>query len=313
MASTEDQLPTSIPGLTVRLAGESLETVTTKSGDFRLLAAASNLEMISIRLSPGKRIFLVPFDDGVKGAVEMYFIVSGFLEAVLPSGPLRVGAGATLVSRDLAGPVNFQATSDVELLYVTTQPTFHQVSHELKELMDLAMEVEMKDGYTAQHCLRLQQLSYATGQEMGMSHHDLHYLEYGSYLHDVGKARVPVQILQKPGPLTAEEWAVMRMHPTYGREMLDATFMREAGRIVEQHHERLDGSGYPGGLSGSAVAVEASIVAVADTYDAITTDRPYRKGAPREVAFAEIEKGSGKHFPPAVVRAFFRAVTKISP
>lgn len=169
----------------------------------------------------------------------------------------------------------------------------------------------MKDGYTADHCDRLQALSYATGLELGLSTSRLRLLDQGAYLHDVGKISVPIEILQKPSSLTSSEWDAIKRHPTAGRELLDKTFMKEAGKIVEQHHERLDGSGYPYGLAGSDVLIEATIVAVADTYDAMTTDRPYRRALSRDEALAEIQKYAGVHYPKEVVRAFMSAIKKL--
>ncbi len=166
----------------------------------------------------------------------------------------------------------------------------------------------MKDGYTADHCRRLQRLSYATGQQLGLSQTELYRLDFGSLLHDIGKIEVPVEILQKPGKLTPGEWERVKQHPSLGREMLATTHVKEAGIVVEQHHERLDGSGYPYGLSGKDILTEAYIVAVADTFDAMTTDRPYRKALSDEVAFEEIRKYAGVHYPREVVDAFFEAV-----
>ena len=188
---------------------------------------------------------------------------------------------------------------------------FHHISHELNELRRLAVDIEIADGYTADHCERLQRLSYATGRELGLSQTELYGLDFGAYLHDVGKVKVPTSILQKPGKLDAEEWLVIKQHPTFGREMLSSTFMREASTIVEQHHERLDGSGYPYGLAGGEILVQAAIVAVADTYDAITTDRPYRRASPPADALAEIERLAGIQHPREVVRAFRSAVTRL--
>ncbi|HZJ09449.1 MAG TPA: HD domain-containing phosphohydrolase, partial [Trueperaceae bacterium] len=118
-------------------------------------------------------------------------------------------------------------------------------------------------------------------------------------------------ILLKPGKLDEDEWRVIRKHPGYGRELLENTFMRIAGPIVEQHHERADGSGYPYGLAGDEILVEASIVAVADTYDAMTTDRPYRKGLPHEAAFAELDSLADSQHPREVVRAFRSAAARL--
>ena len=215
------------------------------------------------------------------------------------------------MTEKLSSPVILSALTNVSFLYITTQPFFHYISQFQKELMRLAVEVEQKDGYTSEHCLRLQKLSYATGQELFLEPYRLHRLNYGAYLHDLGKVRVPIEILQKPGKLTSEEWDVIKKHPTYGREMLNGTPLNEIGCVVEQHHERLDGSGYPLALSKEAILVESYIVAVADTYDAMTTDRSYRKALVPEVAFAELEKYAGIHYPLEVVKAFFSAVKQV--
>jgi HD-GYP domain-containing protein (c-di-GMP phosphodiesterase class II) len=138
-------------------------------------------------------------------------------------------------------------------------------------------------------------------------------LEFGAYFHDVGKIHIPLSILNKPAKLEPSEWEVIKKHPIFGRELLDNTFIKEAGVIVEQHHERIDGSGYPYGLSGDEVLIEASIVAVADTYDAMTTDRPYRQALPQEVALEEIRKYIGIHYSKEVVRAFVSALNLIEP
>ena len=176
--------------------------------------------------------------------------------------------------------------------------------------MALAVEVELKDGYTADHCSRLQALSYATDQELGLSSTELYRLNYGAYLHDLGKVTVPIEILQKPAKLTAEEWTIMKRHPTTGREMLAATVLGDVGPLVEQHHERFDGSGYPYGLVGDDILPGAYIIAVADTYDAMTTDKVYRKDLGPKVSFAELTKYAGIHYAKEVVEAFFAAVKR---
>ena len=154
-------------------------------------------------------------------------------------------------------------------------------------------------------------MSFATGRELGLPHYRLHLLDCGAYLHDLGKVKVPLEILNKPARLTPEEFAVIQRHPSFGREMLEGTWMKPSGLIVEQHHERLDGSGDPFGLAGDEILVESYIVAVADTYDAMTTDRPYRKALTPEEAFAELNKYAGTHHLKEVVKAFFSAIRQV--
>ncbi len=259
---------------------------------------------MEVTLQVNKRLTLVP--TGV--ALEVYYILSGCLQYTLNGTTHRVGPGQYLVSENISEPLTLQSLTKTHLLVTVSQPQFYQISHNFEELTQLAVEIEVKDGYTADHCRRLQRLSYATGQKLGLSQSELYRLDLGSLLHDIGKVEVPVEILQKPGKLTPEEWNCIKRHPSLGREILATTHVKEAGIVVEQHHERMDGSGYPYGLSGKNILTEAYIVAVADTFDAMTTDRPYRKALPDEVAFEEIRKYAGVHYPKEVVKAFFAAV-----
>ena len=293
-------------GLTLRRQGASLERVGSRAGAIDLLVSAPTLEIIEGTLQQGERITLVPS----AGAVETYYILAGSLCCDLPSGPLNVGVGDCLVTESLASSTILSATEAVRFLYVTSSPMFHVISGRLNELMQLAVEVEIKDGYTAEHCLRLQKLSYGTGRELGLAPDRLRLLSYGAYLHDVGKITVPVSILEKPGDLTQEEWAVMRQHPIFGRELLETTFMRDAGVIVEQHHERMDGSGYPYGLAGESILTESYIVAVTDAYDAMTTERPYHQAVSHEAAVAELRRCAGLHYPAKIAEAFFATLKR---
>ena len=293
-------------GLSIRKKGESLETVSSKAIEVQLLAAGQGVEIHQSVLYKGKRITFVPSGE----TLETYYILEGQLRCDSASGSVNVGAGDYLVAESLAESYTLLAQTDVRFLYFTSRPTFHEISQELGELMRLAVEVEVKDGYTAEHCRRLQVLSYAAGQELGLTQDRLYLLDYGAYLHDVGKVKVPAHILQKPSALTRAEWALMKKHPIFGRELLEKTYLKRAGTIVEQHHERFDGSGYPYALSKDNILLESYIVAVADTYDAMTTDRPYRRASSPEHAFAELRKYAGIYYPKEVVRAFISVVRK---
>ena len=131
----------------------------------------------------------------------------------------------------------------------------------------------------------------------------------GALLHDIGKMGVPDAVLLKPGPLTAEEWAVMRRHPTYAYEMLwPVEFLRPALDIPRCHHERWDGAGYPQGLAGRDIPLAARLFAVVDVWDALRSDRPYRRAWPADRVCAHIEALAGTHFDPDVVRVFLNEV-----
>ncbi len=297
-------------GLRVQRRGESVETISSKALSVGLLLAREGLEVHEGHLHRGKRLNLGV--DVSHQSTEMYYILEGTLRCDLETEPLTLGAGDYLVTEDLAsvGTTILVALSDVRFLYVTTAPYFHTISQRLRDLKSLAVEVEAKDGYTAEHCARIQNLAYVTGQELGLSQQRLRLLSLGAYLHDVGKAKIADAILQKPSALSKDEWDIVKCHPTFGRELLEDTLIKDAGLIVEQHHERLDGSGYPYGLEGEDILLESYIVAVADTYDAMTTDRPYRKGLGFIRAFEELTKFADVHYPRYVVEAFISAVSR---
>jgi putative nucleotidyltransferase with HDIG domain len=159
---------------------------------------------------------------------------------------------------------------------------------------------------TLQHSLRVAEFSLLIACTMTFSQRERAALELGAQLHDIGKTAIPHNVLMKPGPLTPEEQHIMRMHPVIGQELLSAFqgVEPEAAHIVSYHHEAFDGGGYPAGLEGAAIPIGARIFAVADTLDAITSDRPYRKGASLSVARTEIGRMSGRQFDPAVLECF---------
>ncbi|MBI3958580.1 MAG: HD domain-containing protein [Chloroflexi bacterium] len=171
----------------------------------------------------------------------------------------------------------------------------------------LVAALDARDKETEGHSRRVVLFTLALARRMGIPENELAVLRRGALLHDIGKIGVPDAILLKPGPLTDEERAIMRNHPEWGRRILAGIpFLEGAAEIVCAHQERWDGAGYPLGLAGSAIPLGARIFAVADTLDAITSDRPYRAGQPYSFARQEILAGSGTQFDPAVVDAFLQ-------
>jgi HD-GYP domain-containing protein (c-di-GMP phosphodiesterase class II) len=168
----------------------------------------------------------------------------------------------------------------------------------------LVAAVEVKDRETQGHNRRVAELAVRIGRQLGMKALELRVLARAGLLHDVGKLGIPDAILQKPGALDAAEWEAIRAHPEIGTRILNRTgrFKRELLAVL-YHHERMDGSGYPHGLSGEAIPIEARIVAVADTYDVLTSDRPYRRARSQEEAVRVLREEAGPHLDPRVVDA----------
>ncbi len=174
-------------------------------------------------------------------------------------------------------------------------------------LKALTAALETRDLETHGHSERVVTYSLRLGREYGLDHKLIKSLEFGSLLHDIGKIGVPDLILRKPAKLTSEEWVLMRQHPVHGQQILRGIeFLEGAARVVAQHHEKWDGSGYPLGLIGEDIDICARIFSVADAFDAITSDRVYRKGKPYHAAAEELDVWAGKQFDPKVVEAFHR-------
>ena len=160
-------------------------------------------------------------------------------------------------------------------------------------LFSLALSIEARDPYTRGHCERLAEMSVKLGQKLGLPDDQIKALRRGGIVHDIGKVVVPDAILLKPGPLTPGETAVMRKHPVVGERICaPLKTLRLVLPIIRHHHEKRDGSGYPDGLSGEEIPLAARILQLADVYDALTTDRPYRTAVPSEVALGMMDEES---------------------
>jgi HD-GYP domain-containing protein (c-di-GMP phosphodiesterase class II) len=166
----------------------------------------------------------------------------------------------------------------------------------------LAQAIEAKDLYTRGHCDRMVDYALAIADRLGLSDEEKKHLGYGAALHDIGKIGVHEMILNKSGKLTEHEYELMKEHPRMGAEIIKGVdFLSPAAPIVYYHQERYDGKGYPEGLSGEDIPVGARIIAILDTFDAMTSDRPYRKALPMEVSFAELRRCAGTQFDPKIV------------
>jgi putative two-component system response regulator len=185
-----------------------------------------------------------------------------------------------------------------------------ELEHAEQVIVSLAMTIEARDAYTEGHCQRLGKYTVALGRAMHLSSDDLSALERGGYLHDIGKIAIPDGILMKPGSLTPDEFALMKQHPVVGERLCgELRSLRRVHPIIRHHHEKLDGSGYPDGLRGDQIPLLAQITSVADVYDALTTDRPYRAALTPadacEELRAEVRRGWRRE---AIVEAFIREI-----
>jgi len=175
----------------------------------------------------------------------------------------------------------------------------------VEALTVLAKLIEMRDSYTAGHSEKVSMWSEIVARKLGLSREGQEKIKLAARLHDIGKISIPDGILNKPAPLTEEEYAEIKKHAALGAGILsNIESLKEVSKIIRHHHEWYNGEGYPDGLTGEEIPLGSRIISVADAYQAMTSDRPYRKAFSKEKAIAELERGAGSQFDPKIVRIF---------
>lgn len=261
--------------------------------------------------------------QGLKEAIQQHL---SLLAVAMPDRPalmvdigLYTGKGGELAhllsQADLALYREKDEATYQRLGAILQSSVSERAKHMVQAVMSLTKVQELNDPYTRGHSERAKEVAMRIARQMGMSPEDVQLVGFAAVLHDVGKVVVPPQILHKPGPLTPEEWRIMRMHPEFGANIVgEVDLLRPVKPIILHHHERWDGAvdekhpGYPMGLKGEQIPLGARIIAVVDAFDAMTTDRVYRKGRSADEALAEIRRMAGVQFDPAVVAAFEQVV-----
>jgi putative two-component system response regulator len=195
-----------------------------------------------------------------------------------------------------------------EILEERVQERTQEIARTQAEIVDrLGLAAEYRDEGTGNHIKRMSEFCRVLGKSLGLGPAELDLLAQASTMHDVGKIGISDNILLKPGPLTDEEFSIMKSHAVIGAKLLsgsECALLKAAKEIAETHHERFDGSGYPHGLAGEAIPLYGRIACIADVFDALISARPYKPAWPLDQALAEIEKGAGRHFDPRLVPLF---------
>jgi putative two-component system response regulator len=250
-------------------------------------------------------------------------MLSGMSETTTAVDCLHLGAADFLLKPISLGELQARVTRALEKRALVLQNRFYQEHLErqvqeqaqriqelfLQGVQMLARALEAKDAYTRGHSIRVSRYAVATASRLGFVGVGLDGIRLGGELHDIGKIGTREAVLHKPGSLTAEEFRQIAEHPALGERMLSplAHESPDVLRIVRSHHERLDGAGFPDGLRGENIPIEARIVAVGDTFDAMTTRRPYRESRPPEEALCELRRVAGTQLDPEAVEAFVAA------
>ena len=291
------------------LEGEGYAVITASDGRSALQALDAELPAlilsdISMPVMDGIELFeMVRKVPRTAGIPFIFLTARGTSEDVFAGKSLGADDYITkpVTSQQLVSVVRARERRSKELQLIQLQSSYKA------SLRTLANAIEARDTTTGQHVERVNAYAQALAEELRWSEESRSALEFGAILHDIGKIAVPDSILAKPGKLSEEEWVEMRKHPEVGRRMIAGIpYLEPAAPIVLHHHERWDGKGYPHGLAGEAIPLEARLLAIVDTFDAMTTDRPYRPALPASSAFETLLDNAGAQFDPDIVHAFVR-------
>jgi putative nucleotidyltransferase with HDIG domain len=297
-----------VKGFRASKKGNSLEKVKFDISEISLLARGNGAEVLVHSLEKNKLFYIYPSDN--PNVMEFYFILSGEVTCEIDGEKLVFGPQDHFTAQGLTEPIHFTTLSDFTCLWVVTEPVFMHVSKEMSSLMDIVKKVEEKDRYTYMHSDRVAEYAAKIAKQLHLNAGQLGLIAEASYLHDIGKIHIPESVLNKPSRLTDEEFAIIKKHPADGAEMLKGTIYEELCPIIAQHHERLDGTGYPLGLKDDEILLEARIIAVSDTFDAMTEDRAYRKAFDVQYAMDELKRLVNIHYDEKVVSAFEQVLLK---
>jgi putative nucleotidyltransferase with HDIG domain len=282
------------------------------------LASAIDAEPLNTSIAQIRALMVAMF-----GVAALMTLIFGGLLARRITRPVEklVASTAIVAGGNLSHRAEIASNDEIGMLaqsFNAMAGSLEQKSKELEEnyfasIESLARAIDARDPYTFGHSTRVAAISLDIAQAMGLPPNELNALRRAALLHDIGKIGVEDRILRKPGPLTDEEWDAMKQHPLIGYRMLSGlTFLKPSLNGVLHHHERWDGRGYPAGLKEGGIERYVRIMTLADTLDAMTSDRPYRLGLPFERALGEIRRYAGTQFDPNVVEAFLWRSSEIS-
>lgn len=288
-------------GFKIAKNGAFVEKIREYSNQLFLLERNDDVDIMLQTIYKDKLFYFYPSEDS--NVMEFFYILSGEMECEENGQKITLGPNDYCSIKGLKNPVHFVAKTDVTYLWVITEPTFEQLSTDSRSLRDMVRKVEKKDPYTFRHSERVTTYAIKVAKKLNLKKENLKDLYLAAELHDIGKMFTPIEILNKPGKLTNEEFEIIKKHPSDGADLVLETTYNYLAPIIEQHHERLNGSGYPRGLKGHEILLEAKIIAVADTFDAMTEDRAYRKAFPPQYAIDELKRMSGTHYDPEIVDA----------
>ncbi len=260
------------------------------NGGLELLAKHGNIEVMCQYIKEGALVWLTP---GVPGETfEYFFVHEGEIEITGDNCSEVLERGDCFFTGNLKKEVQIRCSKAAKLLYVSNSPIFDGEAYWQRTLQGLLLRIDQTDHYTLRHSRSVMKYAVAIHDKMSSWAHDIGTNDFviGCLFHDVGKCNTPKEILQKPGRLTPEEYGIMKQHPLHSGDILEPMYGNKVATLARQHHERLDGTGYPLGLKEDQIPPEARILMVADAFDAISSRRVYQNARGYEDAVIELRR-----------------------
>lgn len=264
-----------------------------------------NLQVSMIHMSADRILYIDPLPT--KEAFKTYYLLKG--SCFVFEDSTIVTEGDLLIFKNTGEIQTIKTLEEtVILVHATNYDVFKTLEDSHKIIDKLLTEIQLKDHYTGEHSLRVYELVKKMALKLGYKSKALNDLCKAAYYHDLGKVKIPDEILNKPDQLSNSEFEEIKLHVQYSKEMILENFNTDVFNIIIQHHERFNGSGYPFGLKEDEICREAKILAVCDSYDAMITDRVYKKGKSIEIALIELKELSGILYDPEIVKVFIEMI-----
>lgn len=285
--------------------GVSIRKEVNKAGTFDLKVEDNDFEVFETEINEGRSIICQPYecDDSMNAC----FVLSGKLYHMNSKSYILPGEYYTF--KNLKETHYISVEEKTKLFIIRKKGFFIEQVSIMNKITDYMDKIQQKDSYTDSHCNRTGALGVKIAIEMKAPEKVIQNILYTGKIHDVGKIYTPSEILNKAGVLNAEEFEIIKKHPQHGHDIImESLNNEEFAKIILQHHEKIDGSGYPNGLKGEEICMEAKIIAVADCYDAMTSDRPYRAALPKQIAIQELERYASIWYDAEIVEALIKLV-----
>lgn len=279
-----------------------------KGKDVALLAKHGDVEIITQTIKKDATAWLEPACD--EETFEFFYLLSGNLEIVSDEEePIPVNPGDSFIMNRIRKSILLKCTCEAQVLYVTNRPSYDKSVYWHERLNEQLQRIEDKDHYTKRHSRSVMKYAVDLYEELIRNRDPIAMEDFvvSALFHDIGKCSVPIEILNKPGKLTESEFEEIRKHAGESKRILAPIFGEKVAELAGKHHERMDGSGYPEGISGDSIPFEVRILMVADSFDAMTSDRVYSKAKTMEAAAQELCDMRDK-YDPVVTAALMRLV-----